>query len=124
MRSGYQRKRIVAMTLAAAVAVGFVAYALEWREDRSIPPGPPEVAGRLLMEKRKCLRCHKVDGYGGLVGPDLTAVATRIKEPRMDAVLTDPKSVDEKAKMPKPRLTDEQRAVIVAYLRTLHGLPH
>ncbi len=111
----------IAILVSFAAVVGFVLYAQSLREDTSIPPGPPEVAGRILMEKKRCVRCHMIAGAGGMVGPNLTLVALRVGEAKMLAILEDPRAVNPKAKMPKPRLTPEQRAVIVRYLRTLDG---
>ena len=109
----------VAGALLAAAALGL--YAKSVIEENSVPPGSPEVAGRILMERKRCIRCHKIEGEGGLVGPDLTKVALRKDLAWMSSYLEDPRSINPKAKMPKPRLTPEQRAAIVAYLRTLDG---
>jgi mono/diheme cytochrome c family protein len=119
--AGYQRRRRLAIASAAAAAAVLAAAAWTLREDASVPPGPPEVAGRILFEKKRCVRCHRVAGAGGLVGPDLTGVARRKDAAWLDVYLEDPKAVRPDGKMPKPRLTPEQRAAVVAYLRTLDG---
>jgi mono/diheme cytochrome c family protein len=103
------------------LVAGLGLYAKSVIEESSVPPGPPEVAGRILMERKRCVRCHKIEGVGGLVGPDLTVVALRKDQAWMLKYLEDPRAINPKAKMPKPRLTPEQRAAIVAYLRTLDG---
>jgi len=111
---------ISAAAAAAAIAVAF--YARSVIEENALPPGPPVVAGRILMERKRCIRCHKIAGEGGLVGPDLTLVALRKDEAFMVSYLSDPRAIDPNGKMPKPRLTEDQRAAIVAYLRTLDGV--
>jgi mono/diheme cytochrome c family protein len=122
MTATYQRKARLAILAVAAAIIAIVIYAqATLREDDSVPPGPPEVAGRKLMESKRCLRCHRISGFGGLVGPDLTVVALRRDEAFMRAYLADPRAVNPKGKMPKPHLTPEQRAAVVAYLRTLDG---
>jgi len=106
---------------AAAAAIAVALYAKSVIEENALPPGPPVVAGRVLVERKRCIRCHKIAGEGGLVGPDLTLVALRKDEAFMVSYLGDPRAVDPNGKMPKPRLTEEQREAIVAYLRTLDG---
>jgi cytochrome c oxidase subunit 2 len=106
---------------AAAAAIAVALYARSVYEENALPPGPPAVAGRILVERKRCIRCHKIAGGGGLVGPDLTLVATRKNEAFMVSYLSDPRAVDPNGKMPKPRLTEEQREAVVAYLRTLDG---
>jgi len=89
-----------------------------WAE-RWMPPGPPEVAGRILMERKRCLRCHTISGRGGEVGPNLSGVALRQEPQWLDAFIADPRAVRPKGKMPRPKLTGRQRAAVVAYLSTL-----
>lgn len=98
---------------------GFLAWS-EWRENR-VPPGPPHVAGRILFVEKRCVRCHKVAGVGGLMGPDLTVVSTKRSPTWLDAYIQEPKSIKADTKMPRPRLTDAQRAAVLAYLSTLDG---
>jgi ubiquinol-cytochrome c reductase cytochrome b subunit len=40
-------------------------------------------AGITLFEQKACLYCHKINGDGGNVGPDLTHVANRLNENEM-----------------------------------------
>jgi cytochrome c2 len=103
----------VVIAAAAALYAGSV-----WMESR-MPPGPPVEAGRILFQWKKCIRCHKVEGTGGMVGPDLTIVALRRRPSWMDDYLRDPKAVNPEGKMPRPKLTGDQRAALVAYLKTL-----
>jgi len=107
----------VGLVIAAALGL----YAKNVIEENAVPPGSPQVAGRILMERKRCVRCHTIAGEGGLIGPDLTRVALRKDEAWMFRYLEDPRAINPKAKMPKPRLTAEQRAAVVAYLRTLNG---
>lgn len=105
--------------IAAALAVAV--YLLFLREDYSVPPGPPEVAGRILFERKKCVRCHKIAGEGGMMGPDLTAVALKHGPAWFAAYLADPKAVEPDTRMPRPRISPAQRDALVAYLETLRG---
>ncbi len=42
----------------------------------------PEIGLRLLKEAT-CLQCHKLRGEGGVVGPDLSDVASRLKQDKV-----------------------------------------
>ncbi|HZE89696.1 MAG TPA: cytochrome c [Verrucomicrobiae bacterium] len=111
--------------LAAVVAAGVTALALWGKslyDERWLPPGPPEVAGRVLMERKRCVRCHRISGTGGQVGPDLTVVARRRSLEWMRSYLDEPRAVDPNARMPQPTLTAEQRDALLAYLATLDGV--
>jgi len=108
--------------LGAAVAAAAAAlYARSVYTENAMPPGSPEVAGRILTESKRCIRCHRIDGSGGRIGPDLSLVALRREPAWIDAYLRDPRAVDPNGRMPRPRLTSEQRAALVAYLDTLDG---
>jgi len=82
-------------------------------------------AGRALFRRSGCIRCHRVAGEGGAVGPDLTRAARRApsafaaamwnKGPRMMAAMR-------AANVSVPRLTGGDMADLVAYLGTLQYL--
>jgi len=113
------RRNLLLVAAALAVAGGF--YLKSIYDERWMPPGPPEVAGRILMERKSCFRCHRIDGKGGEVGPDLTGVALRKLPDWMDEFLRNPRALRPQGRMPRPKLTDEQRRAVVAYLTTLRG---
>ncbi len=75
-------------------------------------------AGEQVFQS-KCRRCHKIDGVGGNKGPNLSKIGAKRDAEFFDKWLSDPKSVKKTAKMPNPKLTDEQRADIIEYLETL-----
>jgi cbb3-type cytochrome oxidase cytochrome c subunit len=121
MKPALEKGRLLIVLVGAGLlaALGFLAKA-EW-EERWMPSGPPEVAGRLLMERKRCLRCHLISGDGGETGPDLTTVALRKTEAWLDIYLRDPRELVPDGKMPRPKLTDPQHASVLAYLMTLNG---
>src|SRR5206468_1822446 len=46
------------------------------RDQLPQPPGD-SVNGRLLFESNKCLDCHRIDGNGSRLGPDLSDIGAR-----------------------------------------------
>jgi quinoprotein glucose dehydrogenase len=54
--------------------------------------GNPEAGQRLFFQKAEvsCLRCHKIKGVGGEVGPDLTGVGTRQNREYLLESIVDP----------------------------------
>lgn len=79
---------------------------------------PVELSVGEQVFKLKCSRCHKIDGVGGNKGPNLSKIGAKYDAEFFDKWLTDPKSVKEKAKMPNPELTEEQRSDVIEYLET------
>lgn len=116
---GRKMAAFAAVVIVAAIAL----YAMTRVDEDALPAGPPHVAGRILFENKRCIRCHRVAGTGGLVGPDLTAAAVKHDAVWLNLYLQDPKAFNPEGKMPRPRLTPEQRAAVVAYLGTLDGAP-
>jgi ubiquinol-cytochrome c reductase cytochrome b subunit len=39
--------------------------------------------GMQLFQQKACIYCHRIDGHGGAVGPDLSLVGRRLNEQRM-----------------------------------------
>ncbi len=78
-----------------------------------------ELSGGEMVFKAYCAKCHKINGKGGKKGPNLSKIGLKRDASFLDNWLKDPKSVRPKAKMPKPKLTDSERAELVEYLKTL-----
>lgn len=58
---------------------------------------PDPVAGARLFEQALCIRCHRVNGTGGSVGPELSRVANRFGPRDLLEMVVDPhKTIDEK----------------------------
>jgi nitric oxide reductase subunit C len=102
------RNTLRAIVVTAAVATAGAAWA-----------GAEE--GKALYDKQ-CKVCHSIGGEGGKMadkGGPLDGVGSKRDAAWLEAYLRDPKSKIEDAKMPKMKLTDEQIADLIAYMRTL-----
>ena len=94
------------------------------------PQSPQEQRGLYLVQRSACVMCHTIRGTaaGGRMGPDLThiasrgtilaATATRTAE-NLHRLIADPQQFKPGTRMPALRLSDADRAAIVAYLERL-----
>ncbi len=76
-------------------------------------------AETLLREQLPCLGCHALGTEGGRLAPDLATVATRRSAAYIAAMVADPQRQRPGSAMPRPRLPESTRALIVRYLQ--HG---
>lgn len=70
----------------------------------------------LLRDRLPCLGCHRLDGTGGEIGPDLSAVAARRSPEYIAAMVRDPQSTAPGAVMPRVPMPDAWRDLVVRYL--------
>lgn len=73
--------------------------------------------GASLFQEHGCAACHSINGHGGQVGPSLDAVGDRYSAEWIYEWLRNPAAVKPGAIMPKPDLTDEERALLVFFLK-------
>ncbi len=73
-------------------------------------PGVPELAeGRRLFDTQGCRGCHKLNGVGGSIGPDLTAEGASHRSPAwLERHFLDPNAVSPHSPMPNFHFTREQ----------------
>lgn len=70
--------------------------------------------------KQKCAMCHAVNGKGGSVGPDLTKIASGMKEKDIRAQLENPKKRNPSSSMPSFKtLPKADLDALMGYLKTL-----
>ncbi len=77
--------------------------------------------GKALYEK-SCKMCHSIAGEGGKMaatGGPLDGAGTKHDEAWLKAYIADPKSKKPDAKMPKPKLTDQELNDVSAYIASL-----
>jgi len=61
----------------------------------------------LLDRRWSCLGCHRWNGRGGRIGPDLALVASRLRPEFVRAILDDPRHVTPGTVMPQPQLAGD-----------------
>jgi nitric oxide reductase subunit C len=76
-------------------------------------------AGKKIYNEMKCPMCHKIDGVGGKIGPDLSGVGSRKDAQWIKGFLKDPKSIIPDTKQPPFKGTDEELEAVVTYLMSL-----
>lgn len=72
--------------------------------------------GATLFQAKGCFACHRLEGTGGTLGPDLTGVGSRLSYETIEQVLADPRSVNPRATMPAPPLSPGERAELGRFL--------
>ena len=73
--------------------------------------------GDVLFHEQGCINCHRFKGSGGMMGPDLTAVAERQSREWMNQYLANPKRKNPQARMPAfTHLSKHERQAIIDFL--------
>jgi ubiquinol-cytochrome c reductase cytochrome b subunit len=77
-----------------------------------------ERQGALVFHNKQCINCHRVGGAGGLRGPLLDAVATRLTSDQLVRQV-----IQGSGNMPAygKNLSPSEVAAVVAFMRTLHA---
>jgi mono/diheme cytochrome c family protein len=78
-------------------------------------------AERLLKDHLPCLGCHKLNGDGGTIGPDLTTVRERRSPAYIVAMISDPQRVVPGSAMPRILMPESTRLLISQYLAERPG---
>jgi mono/diheme cytochrome c family protein len=71
---------------------------------------------RLLVEKLSCLGCHRLGDQGGRIGPDLTAVPSRLQPAYVYAIIKDPRGLLPHTVMPQIPLPERTVRLIANFL--------
>ena len=71
----------------------------------------------LLRDKLSCLGCHRLDGFGGMIGPDLSSTSSRLNAPFVDMMILHPRMLVPESIMPKVPLSPETATLIGSYLK-------
>lgn len=69
---------------------------------------------------QKCAMCHMIKGKGGAIGPELTKIASKMKEKDVKAKLENPKKSNPNSTMPSFKtLPKADLDALLGYLKTL-----
>jgi mono/diheme cytochrome c family protein len=84
-------------------------------------PGVPELTeGRHLFETQGCRGCHKLNGVGGSIGPDLTEEGASHRSPEwLERHFLAPNQVSAGSAMPNFHFTREQARELTYYMLSL-----
>lgn len=83
---------------------------------QSLSPFAQQKAERLLKDQLPCLGCHKLNGDGGTIGPDLTTVRRRRSPEYIANMIADPQRLVPGVTMPRVAMPDSTRDLITRYL--------
>jgi mono/diheme cytochrome c family protein len=84
-------------------------------------PGVPELTeGRRLFESHGCRGCHKLNGVGGSIGPELTEEGAVRRYPQwLERHFLEPNAVSPSSAMPNFHFTREQARALTFYMLSL-----
>ncbi len=82
---------------------------------------PAGHAGKLMAELN-CFACHRINGRGGDMAPDLTWEGSAVQRPWLDDFLKNPNTLRPALirRMPKFNLSDSERAEVTDYFMTVY----
>ena len=112
---------------AAAIITGMVALNSLARQTAGMAMNPWEnfvedtstqAEGQAIMRQMGCFACHRIDNFGGAIGPKLNGVKHRKSRAEMFAWIKSPVSIKPNTIMPQFDLTDQQILMIISYLQT------
>jgi len=72
--------------------------------------------GKTLFGRMRCLSCHRLNGKGGVLGPDLTRLPEKTDRAWVRAWLRDPHAYDTHTVMPAFVMSGEERLAVTAFL--------
>jgi mono/diheme cytochrome c family protein len=83
---------------------------------QALSPFSKRKAESLLTDHLPCLGCHKLNGEGGTIGPDLTTVRERRSPEYVASMIADPQRIVPGSAMPRIVMSDATRELITRYL--------
>lgn len=119
-------KGVGVVTLGLTVTLA-LSGALSARAGEQAKPAPKAAAkgnavnGRDIFVAQRCSLCHAINGSGGVLGPDLTAVGTRRNASWLYDYLPKPQAAKPENKMPPVAVKGQDLDDLVAYLLSLKG---
>lgn len=84
----------------------------------------PIVSGGIVYESADCQSCHRINGNGQEVGPDLSGVGLRLQEPYLRKWLRNPQAFKPDTQMPAVKVSASELDGLVSYLKSLDRNPN
>ncbi|KAB0668441.1 cytochrome c [Oryzomonas sagensis] len=110
---------LFALTATAACTKNDANRPVEKPSEQTASAPAQKLTGEQLF-KAKCAQCHKIKDQGGVVGPDLTAIASRKDAAGLQDFIKDPKKQNPSTAMPSfADLPADDLKAIVDYLGNL-----
>ena len=105
----------------AAVPPVLMMVLLMWAAPSRVAAQGDAAKGKTLYDNAptKCATCHRIDGKGGKLAPDLSNVGNRRDAAWLAKYLPDPKSINPKNVMPAVKMSDADMKSLIAYLLSL-----
>ena len=90
-----------------------------------VPGAPVLTQGRQLYAQRACPACHRIRGVGGLVGPDLTFIGSRRRDPAWHLRhFREPQKTSPGSAMPPfTHLPEAELKALTVYMLSLREMP-
>ena len=108
--------RIAFSTRRALLALLVGACLTRPTEAQSLSAFSRRKAESLFKDHLPCLGCHKLNGDGGTIGPDLTTVRERRSPEYIASMIADPQRVVPGSAMPRIAMPNSTRDLILRYL--------
>lgn len=114
-------KRPMAMILGGLFLVFvFTMLGLAVKETASIVVADPAIArGKAIYAKLACAGCHRIQGEGAQVGPDLSYEGDKRDKTWLEAHFKDPQSLSPGSFMPSVRLSEAELESLTRYMLSL-----
>lgn len=77
--------------------------------------GDPE-AGGLLFRESRCVTCHRVEGKGGYLAPELSGITSKVSKKWLYSWIKDPHYFQPGTKMPQFNFSEKQLSDLVEYI--------
>lgn len=98
----------------------------EWQIASAQPSSyrPAGHAGQLMADLN-CQACHRINGRGGDMAPDLSAEGSAVQRQWLDNFLKNPNTLRPALirRMPRFNLSDSERAELTGYIMTVYQIP-
>lgn len=79
-------------------------------------------AGAALFKENGCFACHKLQGVGGDIGPDLDDVGSRLSQSQIEQQIVNPNKLNPGSVMPPfPNLSEQDLKALAEFLSKQKG---